>query len=107
MAISIPSGKSQTLAADGNTDWVEIVGPAWVSISNNFGTGTAKIQFKDTGGTAVDVTDGSFTTVADKVVDFPAFATNQLRVNLASSSSPDLDIVIQGTSPYDKEPGKY
>lgn len=86
----------QTLSADGNTTWVEVVGPCRISISNDFGSGTATIQARTPENAALAVAEGTATAAVDKVVDFPAGSRNAVRVNLASSSSPDLDVWVQG-----------
>lgn len=91
------SGYLQTLSADGNTSWVTVIGRAKVSIYNDFGTGTAKIQEQDPAGTAVDVeTATGFTTAQTETLDFPTGSVNKIRVNLAGATNPDLQVWIQG-----------
>lgn len=102
----VPSGLSQTITVDGSTDWVKVTGPAMVSMSNSFGTGTATIQFKDQADAAIALAGETHTVAADRLIDYPAGAKNELRVNLASSSSPDLDVVIQSSSVHDLDPGR-
>ena len=91
------SGNRQTLAADGQTNYVRVVGPIRVSITGGFGSGTAKLQAKDPGDNAVDVAGASYTAVADALLEFPPHAVNQIRVDLASSSGPALVVWIQDT----------
>jgi len=90
------TGNRQTLGADGDTDEVAYVGPIRVHLSNDFGSGTAKIQSNDPTGVAVQVGDNTFTAAVDKAVNFPTGETNVVSVNLSGSTSPDLDIWIQG-----------
>ncbi len=85
----------QTLSADGQTNYVQVVGPARVSISGTFGSGTAKIQTRDPEGNAIDVVDGSFTAAADKYLSFPPGSRNAVRVDLASATSPSLVVWVQ------------
>lgn len=89
------SGNKQTLSADGNTTYVKVVGSARVSISGNFSSGTAKVQAKDPSDAAVDVANASYTAAADAFLEFPPKAINEVRVNLAGSGSPTLDVWIQ------------
>ena len=92
------SGTHGTLSADGNfpsTGGVQTGGRVVLHLSNDFGTGTAKLQMQLPDGEWDDVVNGSFTAATDTVFDFPERSNNVVRVNLASSSSPDLDILIQ------------
>lgn len=86
---------NSTLTADGNTAWVDVDGPTWVSIgtgpSNSFGGGTAKIQRQE-GSETWDIAGTSKTAAADIYLDFPEGVYATIRVNLASSTSPDLDV---------------
>lgn len=88
----------ETLTADGSTAWHEVNGPCWVSVgngpSNSFGGGTAKIQ-QQVDGETFEVAGTSKTAAADIYLDIPKGAYAKLRVNLASSTSPDLDVVIK------------
>lgn len=92
------SGNRQTLSANGQTTERLYVGPVRISLTGTFGGGTAKVQAKDPNGIFVDIADGSFTAVADKVVDFPATSLNILRVDISGSTTPALVIWIQGKS---------
>ena len=89
----------ETLSADGSTSWTSVKGPVWVSLSGTFGSGTAKIQRKNNAGAAVDIVGESHTVIADRVIDFPEKSVNEVRVNIASSTSPALVTSIQWTSP--------
>ena len=95
----------ETLSADGNTSWVKVRGPVWVSIGHtggtNFGGGTAKIQRKNSAGGAVDIAGEAHTVAADRVIGFTPGSVNEVRVNLASSTTPDLDCTFQWSSPYE------
>ena len=87
------------LAADGSTSWSSVKGPIWVSLSGTFGGGTAIIQRKNSAGTAVAIVGESHTVIADRVIDFPSDAVNEVRVTLSGSSSPSLAVSVQWTSP--------
>ena len=89
------SGERQTLVADGNTEDVGTVGAVRLSLTGGFGGGTAKLQAQDPSGAYVDVDGGSFTAAGDTLFDFPANVQNQLRVNIASSTTPTLVVWIQ------------
>ena len=88
----------ETLSADGSTTWARCEGPVWVSLSSSFGGGTAKIQRKDASGSAVDIVGESHTVAADRVLDFAPGSVNEIRVNIASSSSPTLAVSVQWQS---------
>ena len=90
------SGDRQTLIADGTTTFRRFIGPVRLSLTNDFGTGTAKLQNKDPSDATVDVANGSFTAVTDTIFDFPVDEINEIAVNLAGSTAPDLDIWLQG-----------
>ena len=91
------SGNRQTLSADGNSVDRGTVGPVRLSLTGSFGGGAAKLQAKDPSGAYVDVAGGSFTAATDTMFDFPEHVQNQLRVNLAGSTTPALVIWIQST----------
>ena len=94
--MSVGSGNRQTLAADGNTDGKDVVGPITLSLSGTFGGGTAKLQRLDPEKNWVDVVNGSFTDVTDTYFEFEDTALNHVRVNIASSTTPALVVWIQG-----------
>ena len=91
------TGDVTTLSADGNSPFRTFKGPVRLSLTGDFGTGTAKLQANDPGGNVVDIAGGSFTAATDTLYDFPEGAKTELRVNLASSSAPDLLVWLQGT----------
>ncbi len=90
-------GLVETLSADGNSTEHDVIGPAYVSVSGNFGGGTAKIQRKGSDGTFRDLAGASYTAAADKLVDFPPRSQNTIRVNLNGSTTPALVVEIKGT----------
>lgn len=90
----------QTLTSNGSTTWSKVTGPCWVSLSGGFGGGTAKIQRKNKAGTPVDIVGESHTVAADRVIDFPIKSVNEVRVNIASSTTPTLATSVQWTSPF-------
>ncbi len=94
------AGTTVTLAADGATIGVQVVGPVHLSLTNDFGTGTATFQARDPGGVFVAVANGAFTAATDTLFDYPPGVLNTVRINLTGSSSPDLDIWIQGSNPH-------
>lgn len=96
--MSSGSGNRQTLSANGDTDARTYIGPVRVVFSGTFGGGTAKVQARDPSGAVVDVVNGSFSAVADKIFDFPAGESNVLSVNLAGSTSPAFVAWLQGKS---------
>ena len=92
------TGYEETLSADGQTVAQQIGGPVRLSLTGDFGTGTAKLQAMTPTGNWVDVANGSFTAATDTLFDFPQQANNNLRVDLASSSSPTLVVWLQADS---------
>ena len=92
----VSTGNRQVLSADGNTTSVKYVGPIRVSIKGDFGSGTATVQDKDPVNVFDGVTNGVFTAEADKIFNYPVAEINEVRINLASSTSPTLVVWIQG-----------
>ena len=90
----------QTLSADSSTTWTKVKGSCWVSLSGGFGGGTATIQRKNKAGAAVAIVGEAHTVAADRILDFPERSTNEVRVTIASSSSPTLACSVQWTSPF-------
>lgn len=87
---------SQTLTADGKTQAVSAVGPVVVILTGDFGEGTAQLEMRPPGASAyVSVPDGSFTSAAAKVFNFPPNTKNDYRVDLSSSTDPALGVLIQ------------
>ncbi len=91
------SGNRQTLTADGQTTYVKVVGPVRISITGDFGTGTAKVQVKDPSDAAVDVANASYTAAADLYLEFPPKAINEIRVDLSGSVNPALVVWVQSS----------
>lgn len=89
----------ETLSSDDSTEWVSVKGPIWVSLSGTFGGGTAIIQRKNAAGSAVAIVGESHTVAADRVIDFPPHAVNEVRINLSGSSSPSLATMVEWSSP--------
>ena len=79
----------QVLSADGSTSPVTFIGKVWLSLSGNFGGGTAKLQTRDPSSATVAVANGAFTAATDTLYDFPG-APTILNVALTSSSAPAL-----------------
>ena len=94
------TGYIETLSANGNTTVQKVAGPVRLSLTGPFGGGTAKLQSITPAGNWVDVANGSFTAVTDTLFDFPLQANNELRVNLAGSTTPGLVVWIQPRSDY-------
>lgn len=92
------SGNRQTLAADGQTDAQQFVGPVRVSYTGDFGSGTAKIQAEDPSEAFIDIAGSAKAAAADFVIDFPPHAVNLLQTDLAGSSSPAFVVWIQSSS---------
>ncbi len=93
------AGNRQTLSADGSTNFVRVVGPVHLSLTGTFGSGTATFEALDPGGNAVAIANGAFTAITDTLFDFPPAAINDVRITIASSSSPSLVIWVQGADP--------
>jgi hypothetical protein len=95
--------KSNTLAADGSTDWVSAHRTATLSAQNDFGGGTLTWKFKGPDGVEQDIYGGAtgetvqaFTAPHMITVNFGGDV--KIRGTLASSTSPDLDWQIIGNS---------
>ena len=86
---------SQTLTADGETTAVTVSGPARLSLTGTFGSGTAQLQARGPDGVYVDVTGGEFTAATDTLYDFPNNTRNDLRVTLTGATAPALKVWIQ------------
>lgn len=89
------AGDRQTLAANGQTEYVKTVGPVRVSITGDFGSGTAKVQMKDPSDAAVDVANASYSAAADAYLEIPLNAINEVRISLSGSANPALVVWIQ------------
>ncbi|MGY8962536.1 MAG: hypothetical protein ACKVKT_03160 [Rhodospirillales bacterium] len=90
------SGNVQKLTADGTTTFKTVVGPIAVSVNGTFGGGTAKVVRKDHEGVTVDIPLATDTANYSKVLDYPNKTLNEIAVNLAGATTPDIDITIQG-----------
>ena len=90
------SGDRQVLTANGTTTFRKFIGPVRLSLTDDFGGGTAKLQTKDPSDATIDVDGGAFTALTDTRFDYADDAINELAVNLAGSTSPDLKVWIQG-----------
>ena len=86
----------QVLSADGSTSAVAFVGQVWLSLSGNFGGGTARLQSRDPSSANVALANGAFTAATDTLFDFPA-APNILNVSLTSASGPALVVRFQSS----------
>jgi hypothetical protein len=85
----------QVMSASGSTTPVVFIGPVRMSLSGDFGGGTAQLRNND-GTNNVDVANGAFTAVTDTLFDFPA-VPNTLNVALTGSSAPALVVRLQST----------
>jgi len=92
----------ETLTSDGSTVFQKVYGPVWVSLSGGFGGGTATIQRKNISETAVAIVGETHTVAADRMIDFPPNTVNEVRVNIASSTTPTLAVSLQWTSVTEK-----
>ena len=90
----------ETLSADGSTSYAKVKGACWVSLSGTFGGGTATIERKNAAGTAVAIAGESHTVAADRLIDFPDKSVNEVRVTIASSTTPALAVSMQWSSPF-------
>lgn len=90
----------ETLSADGSTTYAKVKGSCWVSLSGDFGGGTATIERKNSAGTAVAIAGEAHTVAADRIIDFPAGSVNEVRVTIASSTAPALATSVQWSSPF-------
>ena len=86
-----------SLSADGSSEWVPAKGPFHLHLSNDFGGGTATVQFKDVDGNIRSITNASFIAAVDKLIS-TGFNTD-VRVTLVGSTSPDLDYNILTHAP--------
>jgi hypothetical protein len=85
----------QTLSADGATNGVTTNDKVHVHLSGTFGGGTATLQFKDAAGTWTAITGAAYTAAADDIIQLGSSQYN-LRINLASSTSPALKVELRG-----------
>ena len=85
----------QTLAVDGNSNSISTADKVHCHVSGTFGGGTAKVQFKDEGGTWRDIAGAAYTSAADELIELGS-SQYDLRVNLAGSTSPALVVILRG-----------
>ena len=94
------NGYTETLTADGSTTEYDVIGPAVVRVNEGTWSGTLQLEYYDfTLSEWKDIVDGSFTADFNKRLNFPEGAENRLRATLSGSTSPDLDVNFQGSSP--------
>src|SRR5210317_464630 len=91
------TGYIETLSSDGDTSTVNVGGVVRVSLTGDFGSGTAKLQAQTPAGSFVDVNGASWTSATDTLVEFPPNSNNIVKINLASSTSPALVCWIQSS----------
>jgi hypothetical protein len=92
------SGYEEILSADGPTVFKKYIGPVVVTLTGNFGGGTAKIQRKNRAEAVVDVVGASYTVADEKILDYSPGAVNWLAVDLSGSTAPALVVEIQDGS---------
>ena len=93
------TGTQETLEANGQTSGIIVVGPVRISMIGNDGGGTSKIQFKDRNGDWKDVPGITTITVPTEVIlGWPTGVRNEVRVDLAGSTNPDWDVLIQSAA---------
>jgi len=90
------SGNVQPLTADGNTVSKAFIGPFRVVVTGGFGGGAVKVQSVDPTGATIDLPNGDFADVGDKLFPVPDDALNVLSVNIAGSTTPTVSVWIQG-----------
>ena len=93
----MPDNAYQSLGADGETKSVLVGGPVRLSLTGDFGGGTAQVKAKAPDGSLKDVANGSFTAVTDSIFDFPPDSGTELIVDLTGSTNPDLVIWWQAS----------
>ena len=86
---------AETLTADGETTAQTCVGPVRLSLTGDFGSGTAVLQGRIPNGDYVAITGGSFTAATDTIFSFTAESKNDLRVSLSGATAPDLVVWLQ------------
>ena len=85
----------QTLTADGASDAKLLSGEVLVILKGTFGSGTAQIQVAANDDDWVDLTGGSFTAAVAQIMNFPQKTKVKTRVNLSSSTSPNLYVELR------------
>lgn len=90
------TGRTFTLAADGDTAEVEVHGACHFHVSGNFGGGTCKLRIEDNDGTFRDISNASHTTAADQIVRFPQRSRSVVKANLSGATTPSLTVMIRG-----------
>ena len=90
------SGNIQQLTADGSTTAHKFIGPVHVSFSGSFGGGTIVLEANLPSDKFVTVIGSSSTAVADLFFDFPEDSITELQATLTGSTTPILDVWIQG-----------
>ena len=92
------SGSLVTMTGDGNGAAALTVGPVRLSLTGDFGGGTATLQAETPAGAYVAVAGGAFTAATDTIFDFPENSRNKLRIVLSGSTTPSLVVWIQSTN---------
>lgn len=87
---------NEILTGDGQTVAQSFRGSVWVHLSDDFGGGTATVRVRDAAGVMRAVAGAAFVVAADALLDFPEGATNVIDVDLASSTTPNLVVNLEG-----------
>lgn len=94
--MSVSTGDRQYLTADDTTNPTKWVGPIRISLRGGFGGGTATIQDKSPANVFDGFADSAFTAETDKIIDYPVAEINEVQVDLTGSTTPTLEVWIQG-----------
>jgi hypothetical protein len=86
---------STASASAAATSAVNAIGPVRMSLTGDFGGGTATLQAQDPDSSWTNVIGSGFSSAADALIDFPGWVSNTVRVNLTSTSAPNLVVWLQ------------
>jgi len=79
-----------TLTADGATQSISNTGSYTVTLSGNFGGGTAQLEYKNQAGTFIPYATSDYTFTTSVEVRINERATKVIRVSLTGATSPSL-----------------
>ena len=90
------SGIKVTLTSNGTAGPVQCHGPVHISLSGNFGGGTAVVQTRDPEDSVfTPVVGGSFNAPADQLFDFPPGSRTEIQAVLTGSAAPVLKVIFK------------
>lgn len=85
----------KTFSADGDSDIMQIRGPAHIHASGTFGSGTLTGYYLSQAGTYKAIANAVFTSANDLFVAFPEHVQTTIKFTLSGSTAPSLYLEVR------------